>query len=119
MYRKFAAAVVVVCVALGVAIADEFNATLNKVDGSKITYTKKAKKGEEAKEATMDAATDVKVYKGKALGKGKYEKGDELKGGLKADELTAAVGKKGATVRITTDDAKKVITQIWVLEGKK
>jgi hypothetical protein len=115
----------VMTVAIGFVFAEEFNATITKVDGDKITYQryKKAKKGV-APEKDGDAV-EVTVAKDAKIASGKFDKdakkfvaGDAIEGGLKSDTFTKA-GEKGVTVRITTDDEKKTVTQILVVGKKK
>jgi hypothetical protein len=118
MFRKFAAAFVVVGALLGVAMADEFNATISKVDDGKVTFTKKAKKGEKPGDAmTLPAAKDVKVTKGKQDGK-KVVAGEALENGLK-NEVFSNIGKKGVGARIITDVDNKNIVEIILTPQKK
>jgi hypothetical protein len=117
MLRKFVGAFVVVCAMLGVALADEFNATINKVEDGKVTFTKKAKKGEKGEQMTLPATKDVKVTKGKQDGK-KVVAGDPLEGGLKNEAFTN-VGKKGVGARIITDADNKNIVEIILTPQKK
>ena len=124
MFRKLVGALFVMTVAIGFAFAEEFNATITKVDGDKITFQKYKKKvkGEKVAEkdgdpVTIDVAKDAKIVKG-TLVKGKAEVGDAIEGGLKSETFTKA-GDKGVAVRITTDDDKKIATQILVITPKK
>lgn len=121
MIRKLASAMFVMTVAIGFVAADDFTATITKVDGDKVTYQKylKAKKGEEKKKdgdavtATVTAAATIAKAKFSKEDK-KFIAGDKLEGGLKAD-VFAKIGEKGITARITTEGEK--ITQILVLGG--
>ncbi len=114
--RKFAAGAVIVLVSLSVAIADEFRATITKVDGNKITLTK-TKKGEKGEEMILTAADNVKVVKGKFnQDTKKYDAGDAIQGGLKA-EVFAKIGEKGIQATVVTEGDK--ITEIRVGGGGK
>jgi len=124
MFRKLVGALFVMAVVIGFSFAEEFGATITKVDGNKITYQKykKKQKGEKVAEkdgdpVTIEVAKDAKIVKGTVM-KGKAEVGDPIEGGLKSETFTKA-GDKGIPVRITTDDDKKVATQILVITPKK
>lgn len=125
MYRKFACAAVVACVTFGIALAEDFNAVVTKVDGDKVTFHKTTfnktdKKIEKGDAMTLTVAKDVKVAKGKAVkgGKGKVEVGDAIEDGLK-NEVFTKIGEKGLNTRISTSDDNKSITQILVTGGGK
>jgi hypothetical protein len=115
----------VMVVGVAFVMADEFNATITKVDGDKITYQKfkKVKKGQPAEKdgdpVTISVAKDAKIVKG-MFNKDtkKVEAGDKIEGGLTADTFTKA-GEKGVAARITTDADNKTVTQIMVTGGKK
>ena len=120
MLRKMVFSMVVMVVAIGFAFADEFTATITKVDGDNVTYQKfkKAKKGEKAEpdgEAVTISAKGAKVVYG-TVTKGKAEAGDAIEGGL-TNKIFA--GKKGVSARITTSDDNKSITQILITKAKK
>jgi len=125
MVRKLVCAMFVMTVAIGFVFADEFNATITKVDGNKVTYQKykkgaKGKKGEkDGDPVTMEVAKDAKIAKGTPAGKGKVDVGDAIEGGLKSDAFAKASEEKGVDVRITTDDEKKTVTQILIVGKKK
>jgi hypothetical protein len=113
-------------VTIGLVTAEEFTAAITKVDGNKVTI-QKFKKGEKGKKGekdgdpvTLEVAKDAKVAKG-TFNKDdkKWEVGEAIEGGLKADTFAKVSEEKGAFVRITTDDDKKVVTQILVIGGKK
>ena len=116
MLRKFVCAAVIVVIGLGVAMGDEFNAVITKVDGDKVTF-KKAKKGEVGEEMTLPVAKDAKIMKG-TFNKDtkKLEAGDAIENGLK-NEMFSSPGDKGVGAMITTDSDNKNITAITV--GKK
>jgi hypothetical protein len=115
----------VMVLAIGFVVADEFNATITKVDGNKITYQKfkKAKKGVPAEKdgdpVTIEVAKDAKIIKG-MFNKDtkKVEPGDKIEGGLTSETFTKA-GEKGVAARITTDADNKTVTTIMVTGGKK
>jgi hypothetical protein len=116
--RKLVAVAAVLVFGFGVAVADEFGAIIQKVDGNKVTFTK-LKKGEKGEEMTLPAAATVKVVKGKkGEEKGKFVAGDAIEGGLKNKMFTTI--EKGVFARITTSDDNKTITQIMTIgKGKK
>lgn len=113
--KKFVFAGFCTLALVGFVVADEFVATITKVDGNKVTFMKGKK--DEAKEGTAEAAADVKVYKG-VFDKDtkKTNKGDLLADGLKNDAFKAD---KGVKATITTDDKSGKITQIIVGGGGK
>lgn len=127
MIRRFVCAAIVTCVTLGIAMADEFNAVVTKVDGDKVTFHK-TKFDKDAKKAvkdgdsmTLTVAKDAKVAKGKGGGKGggkKIEVGDPIEDGLK-NEIFTKITEKGVNTRLTTSDDNKSITQILVTGGGK
>jgi len=123
MLRKLVCAVFMLMVTIGLVTAEEFTATITKVDGNKITYQKMKGKGKAAEKdgdpVTIEAAKDVKVFKG-MFNKDtkKVEAGDAIEGGLKAEVFTK-ISDKGVRASITTDDDKKVVTQILTFGGKK
>ena len=131
MFRKQVFALVVMVAAIGFVAAEEFQATITKVDGDKITYQKykkgmKGKKGEkDGDPVTVTVAKDAKIVKGKFNPDAKkLEAGDAIEGGLKSDTFAKASEEKGVTVRITTDDDSKKVTQIMLFQfgggkGKK
>ena len=119
MFRKLIYSMVVMVVAIGVVAAEEFTATITKVDGDKVTYQKykkgeKGKKGEKDGDAvTLTVAKDAKITKGKFNFKDKkFEAGDAIEGGLKSETFTKLDAEKGVTARITTSDDNKSITAI-------
>jgi hypothetical protein len=115
-------------IAIGFVAADEFTAVIVKVDGDKVTY-QKFKKGEKGKKGekdgdpvTLPAAKDAKITKGKFdFKEKKFEAGDPIEGGLKADIFKNATAEKGVFSRITTSDDNKKITAIATFQfgGKK
>jgi hypothetical protein len=118
MLRKLACAAVITAIGLGVAMADEFRATIIKIEGGKVTF-KKGKKGEESEATTLPVATNVKVTKGTFnQDTKKFEAGEALDKGLK-NELFTKISEKGVRASITTDADNKKITAISVGGGKK
>jgi hypothetical protein len=100
-------------------MAAEFNATITKVDGDKVTFTKREKgqKGQKGEPATLTAAKDVKVVTGKYNKDTKsVEAGEPLAGGLTNEKL-ANIGDKGVPARIITSDDGKTITEIRITQG--
>jgi hypothetical protein len=120
MLRKFVCAAVVVVLGFSLAMADEFGASISKVDGKNVTFTKQVKKGEPKGDAiTLPVADDVKVVKGKYnKEEKKVEVGDAITDGLK-NAMFTTISDKGVFARITTSDDGKTITQITVTGGKK
>jgi major membrane immunogen (membrane-anchored lipoprotein) len=120
MIRKLGCAMVVMTVAIGFALADDFTAQITKIDGNKITYykTKKGKKDGDA--ITMEFVKDGKVVKGKQDpdDKKKQIDGDAVDGGLKADVFSKASDDTPVTVRLFTDKDNKNIEKIRTF-GKK
>jgi len=125
MFRKLVCAMVVMVVCIGFVMAEEFNCTITKVDGDKITYQKfkKAKKGQPAEKdgdpVTIGVAKDAKISKGMFdKDAKKFVAGDAIEGGLKSETFTK-IGEKGLPVRLTTDADNKSVTVILVTGGKK
>jgi hypothetical protein len=121
MFRKLVGALVVMTLAVGVAMAEDFTAYITKVEGTKITYQKYKKKDKEGDPVTIEVAKDAKVAYAKVTGKGKdakYDAGDAVEGGLKA-ELFSKGGDKGVQARITPDADNKTVTQILIIGKKK
>jgi hypothetical protein len=120
MIRKLACAMVVMTVTIGFALAEEFTAGITKIDGDKITYYKMKKGKKDGDAVTIDVAKDAKIIKGKQDpdDKKKTIDGDAIENGLKADVFSKASDEKPVTVRLFTDDDKKVVTKIRVGGGK-
>src|SRR5204863_4360358 len=127
--RKFALAAVCTVVAVGYVLADDFTATIMKIDGDQVTLVKgggkkgKGGKGKKGEEMTLTAVKDVMVFKGKfdADAKKQVEEGDADKDALKSKLLLSADGKlpeAGQKARVITNDDGK-ITRIIVGGGKK
>jgi hypothetical protein len=104
----------------GIAVADDFLFSTTKVEKKDekwvITGTKKAKKGEEAKEMTYTIDGKVKVLKGK-LKKGVAEEGDALEAGFKDDTFKEVGKEKPVNLYLTTEGDK--VTRVLVIGGKK
>jgi hypothetical protein len=120
MYRKFAVAAVVTLITFGIALADEFTASITKVEDGKVTFhktkfNKEDKKLEKGEAMTLPVSKDLKVTKA-AFGKGKGKAGDPLEGGLK-NELFTKISEKGLFAQIVTDSDNKNITEIRVFAG--
>lgn len=111
MLRKFVCAVAVVGFSLGLALAEDLNGRITKIDEKKVTFQQadpdNKGKFKDAKE--YDLAKDVKVSKMDKKNK------VEVAGGVKAEELTK-IGEKGLNATISVNDGK--VTEI-VLKGKK
>ncbi len=132
--KKFVMAALVSVALAGFALADEFTATITKIDGDKITATKKGKKGAKGEEVTLTVDTGkLEVYKGEFkknddTGKNELKTvGDAEKGKDALSSKTLLLtddGKlpaNGVTARFTRDgdgdDAK--VTKMIIIPGKK
>ena len=116
MLRKMVCAGFVLVCGLSVALADEFTASITKVDGNNVTFTK-MKKGEKGEAMTLPAAKNVKVVTAKYNRDTKsVETGEPLAGGLKNEKLST-IGEKGERARIITSEDGKTITEIRIMQG--
>lgn len=124
--RKILCSLVVLSVCVGIAVAEEINGNITKIEGSKLTiqktkFNQETKKAENVGEPlTLTVSKDVKVVKGKRNpDTKKIEAGEAVSGGLKADAL-AKIGEKGVRAVVVTDDSKTV-TEIRLIPafGKK
>jgi len=116
--KKFAMPMVCTLAVVGFVVADEFNASITKVEGNKNTFLK-GKKGDDQKEGSAEVASNVKVLNGmfeKSDAGFKVNPGDAIEGGLK-NEMFTKIGEKGVSAQITTDDKGKV-TQILAVQFK-
>ncbi len=115
MLRKILCAGFVVAVTVGLVTAEEFRATIKKVDGKNVTINK-GTKDTKAEDETLVADENVKVLNGKFnKDTKKLEPGDPIEGGL-ANSKFKDIGEKGLRATIITDNNK--ITEIRV-QGKK
>jgi len=130
MIRKLFCATFVMTLAIGFVAADEFNATITKVDGDKVTYQKykKAEKGKKGKgekdgdPVTISVAKDAKIISGKFdMDAKKFVDGDKVEDGLKNEMFTKIDDKKGVGATITTEGEgdKAMVTKIRVNAFKK
>ena len=118
MLRKLVCAAVIVVIGFGVAMADEFRATITKVEGDKVTF-KKGKKGDEGDAMTLPVTKNAKITKGSFnQDTKKFEAGEALDKGLK-NEAFAKIGEDGVRATIITDKDNKNITAIMVGGFKK
>ena len=119
MLRKFVCAAVVLAVGMSVAVAEEMNGFITKVDGNKITF-KKGFKGD-PKELTLADNVKVKNATGKKV-EDKFEVtvGEDLKDGLKNERFTKNrfPPAPGVFSQIITNDDGKV-TEIRVFPKSK
>lgn len=149
MIRKLACAMLVMTVGIGLVAAEEFTATITKVEGDKVTFQKYKKAGDKAKfgkgekdgdPVTLPVKSDAKLTKAKFnLEDKKWESTGAIEGGLK-NEIFKIEEKKepekdkkkgkgfgfgggGLNAQITTSDDGKSITAIEVRQfggfGKK
>ena len=111
MLRKFVCAIAVVGFSLGLALAEDINGRITKIDEKKVTFeaSDKDNKGKFLAAKEYDLAKDVKVSKMDKKNK------VEVAGGVKAEELTK-IGDKGVGATISVNDGK--VTEI-VLKGAK
>ena len=105
------------CLVIGLASADEFFATIKKVDGSKVTINK-SKKDEKKEDETLTAIEKVKVQVGKAKFDKDTKKFGDFEGKVVEDGLKSDMFSKEVRALITTNE-KKEITEIKVLKKKK
>ncbi len=111
MLRKLACAAVVLTCSLGLAMAEPVKGKITSIEGTKLTATVGAKKGEKGESKTYDIAKDVKVTKAGKDGK------TDLPGGLKAEELIKIDAAKG--VNATLEVTGNTVTEITLAAGKK
>jgi hypothetical protein len=111
-----------VCLVAVTFVVADFTGTITSVtckDGKcTINYTKKAKKkGDDPTKHTVVVSEKTPVFEGKAAGKGKVDKGDEIKGGI----ASVKIGDKGQPARFITKDKESVddITEILIIQPKK
>src|SRR5262249_31974378 len=121
--RLFVCAAFVVVCTVSFAMADEFFATIKKIDGNKVTVTQK-KKGEEPKEMTLNLTADTKIVKGKFAksddGKFSVEAGDPIEGGKEGlIKMVDKSGEKGVAPFVVTDGDKIKELRITGGKGKK
>ena len=114
--KKLVLASICTLALVGFVLADEFQATITKVEGNTVHYYKGGKKGAEKTEGKATATGSVKVSKGVFDTDAKKMKaGDAIEGGLKSETFTK-IDEKGVGATITTND-KGEITDI-VVGGK-
>jgi hypothetical protein len=118
MLRKLVCVAVILAVGVGVVMAEEFRATITKIEDGKVTF-KKGKQGEEGEAMTLPTTTNVKVTKGKYnADTNKVDAGEPLVNGLR-NEILTRIAEKGIRATITTDADNKHITAITVGGAKK
>lgn len=116
MFRKLVCAMFVMTVAIGLVAAEEFQASITKVDadGNKVTL-QKMKKGDKAKfgfekdgdPITLTVAKDAKITKAKFnFEEKKWESGGAIEGGLK-NEIFKIEEKKKEEPKDDTKDKDK------------
>jgi len=134
--KKFAFAAVCVLGMVGFVMAEEFNATVTKIEGNTVYFKKGGKGGGE--EAKADVTSDAKVFKGEfvtppvdpaakgkkgkggGFGKGEWKKGDALEGALKNMAFTKIDADKGGPFcQITTNDDGKITMIVTTGEPQK
>jgi hypothetical protein len=134
MLRKVVCGAVILILCVGVALADEFTASITKVDGNKVTFNKvegfggfgggkgggrRGQRGEQKKgeEKTLPVADNIKVVKGQFNKETKkMEAGEPIEGGLKNDLFTK-IGERGVFATIVTDAKNEKITEIRAFGG--
>ena len=118
MFRKLICSLFVMALCIGLVTAEEFTASIKKVDGKNVTFLKFNFKDKDKKpeDTTLPVAADAKINKGTRDFKAKETKvGDAIEGGLKNELFTKIEEKKGVLARITTSEDGKSITNIVVL----
>jgi hypothetical protein len=121
MFGKVACAGLVLAIGVGVALADEFNASIRKVEDGKVTFVKRVKgqKPDEGTAVTLPTSADVKVLNGKFNKDTKtVEAGEALSGGLK-NERFSNIGERGVPAHLITSEDGKTITEIRVFQFRK
>ncbi len=123
VFGKLAGVLFLATVCCGAVAAEEFGATITKVDGDKVTFYKtqfkKGGKPQKGKAITL-TAKNAKVYEAKIRFNKEEKKveivpGNAIEGGLK-NQVFKLVGKASIAARITTSDDKKSITRILSLK---
>lgn len=120
MLRRVVGAVFVLVLCVSFTLADEFIASITKVEGGKVTFIQ-FKGKEKGPEKTLPVADNVKVVKGTFNKETKKsEPGDAIEGGLK-NKMFSEISEKGVFSGIVTDADNSKITEIRVLPkfGKK
>lgn len=132
MIRRISCLVLVAVAICGVATGEEFFAILSKVEDGKITFKKLTKvEGKfsstiDEKDTTLPTSDKVKVVRlvvkrDKETKKVQLERGPDLPGGIKNEQLQKMVAPVGAgpnptpSAWIITDDSGKTITELQVL----
>jgi hypothetical protein len=115
MYRKLVGGVFVLALCIGVAMAEEINGVITKVEGNKVTFAEMKGK-EKGAEKTLTVSDKLKVVKGKFNKDTKtVEAGEAIPEGLKAPQFTN-IGERGVRASIVTEGDK--ITEIRVMGGR-
>ena len=120
MLRKVVSAAVVLVLCVGVALAEEINAVILKVEGKNVTFAETKGKGQKGPEKTLPVSNTVKVVKGKRNPDTKKIEAtdDAIEDGLKNKRFTD-ISEKGVRAGIVTNDDNTQIIEIRVLKGKK
>jgi hypothetical protein len=115
MFRKCVGAVFVLVVFVGFTLADEIRAFITKVDGNKVTFQENLGKGQKGEAKTLPVSDKVKVVKGVFnQDTKKFDAGDPIDGGLKAEVFSKIDAEKGLQATLITDKDNKSITEIRV-----
>jgi len=123
--RKFVCAAVLTVCTVGIAIAEDIQAIVYKIDGGKVTYKKTEKGKATGDELTATLTKDAKIIKGKASFDKETKKVtvETVGEALDKDAVTAMMTKaveskaKGARAQLTTDGSGNV-TQVILIGGK-
>jgi hypothetical protein len=119
MVRRIVCTLFMLTLCVGLVLAEEFSASITKVEGGKVTFAKTkfdkdTKKFDRGPEQTLPVADNVKVVKSKFNQETKkLEAGDAIEGGLK-NEMFTKIGEKGLFSTLVTDADNKKITEIRV-----
>ena len=128
MVRKLICSICLVMAAFSFVAADEFRATITKVDGDLVTFQKYKKaengkkgRGEKDGDPVTMSAKGAKIIRGKLNADMKVEDGDPIAGGLKADLFAKIDPMKGVNATIVTQGEGKDarITKIRTFVRKK
>ncbi len=124
MLRKFVCASIVVVFGLSIAMADEIQVLISKVDGRQDHLQEDRCQGRQGRrqgraategdDITMPVKADAKITKGKFnMDTKKFEADEKIAGGLKSDTFTK-IDEKGLRATIITDADNKNVTEIIV-----
>jgi hypothetical protein len=114
MYRRFAAAVVLLVVCGAVLVAEEIRCQFLEYKDGKVKVLVRKKGEKEGEEKTFDVVKDCKLFQSKYDFKTKtIEKGDEIKEGFKSDKLEA----KKTNLLLKVEGGK--VEEAHIIQGRR